>query len=62
MNKEQVENFLAEEQKKIDKADELLKELKSIWFGLFNPRYWRTARELNSVIKSFRLGQYKINH
>lgn len=50
-----VNKFLAEEQTKIDEAAALLAELKSYWFGPFDPRYRRAAKKYHEVIASFRL-------
>ena len=58
MNSEQIEKMLSEEELKLREADRLKAMLDSYWFGLFDPRWHSTRKELRKVIKSFRYGSY----
>lgn len=58
--RQRVEAFIADEQAKIDRADRLTAKLRSYWFGPLDPRYHRTAKELNEVVSTFKLGTSSI--
>lgn len=52
---ERVNKFLKEEQEKIDTAAELVKEMRTYWFGPLDPRYRRASERYSKVVKSFRI-------
>lgn len=59
---EKLNKFLEEEEVKIQEADwlSLSKDLETMPFGIFNPRWWKVKKQLhkvikNKVIKSFRI-------
>lgn len=58
-----LEQFLDEEELKLELADELQAKLDSYRFGRFDPRYWSTSKKLSRVVDSFKLcdKDYRIN-
>ena len=56
--KKELDRFIEREENKIKKSKELLERLKSVPFGIFNPRFWRIKKELDKSIKSFNISDF----
>lgn len=56
LTKQELDDFLAEESRKLKYADYLWKKMWSYWFGPFDPRWWKAKREYHDVVMSFRIG------
>lgn len=52
-----IDTFLKDEQKKIDRCDFLSKKINSMhpFFRYFYPRYWMYMKEFSNTVKSFRI-------
>lgn len=48
-----LEEYLKQEEAKAEKARFLDEQLDKVWFGIFNPRYWKLWKEYKTTVKSF---------
>lgn len=56
ITRQDIDEFIKQEQSKINEADRLSSELEKVRFKLVNPKYYLLKRKLSNIVNGFQLG------